>query len=80
MINMGDKMKLKDMMLLSNLRANARETLTNISKRTNIPISTIFDRLKLHEKNLIKKHTAIIDFALLGPDLEIFLHIFNEVL
>jgi len=59
-------MKNKDLLLLSNLRANARETLTKISKNTNIPISTIFDRLKHHERTIIKKHTAIIDFSKLG--------------
>jgi len=59
-------MKEKDLLLLANLRANARETLTNISKKTKIPISTIFDKLKLHEENIIKKHTAIVDFSKLG--------------
>jgi DNA-binding Lrp family transcriptional regulator len=59
-------MKSKDLLLLSNLRANSRETLTTISKRTKIPISTIFDKLKNHEKNVIQKHTTIIDFSKLG--------------
>lgn len=59
-------MKSKDLLLLSNLRANSRETLTTISRRTKIPISTIFDKLKNHEKNIIKKHTTIIDFSKIG--------------
>ncbi len=59
-------MKEKDLLLLASIRANARETLTRISRKTNIPISTIFDRLKQHENTIIKKHTAIIDFSKLG--------------
>lgn len=59
-------MKQIDLLLLSSLRANARETLTNISRKTNIPVSTIFDKLKAHENGTIKKHTSIVDFSLLG--------------
>ncbi len=59
-------MKNKDLLLLSSLRANARESLTNMSRKTRIPVSTIFDRLRQHEKNIIRKHTTIVDFARLG--------------
>ena len=59
-------MNKKDLLILSNLRKNARMSLTNMSKSTHIPISTIFDRLKLHESGLIKKHTSLIDFEKLG--------------
>ena len=33
----------KDLLLISHLRQNARETMTNVSRSTGIPISTIFD-------------------------------------
>ncbi len=56
----------KDLLLLSFLRQNARETLTKLSKKTNIPISTIYDKLKLYNESIIKKHTSIIDFSKLG--------------
>jgi DNA-binding Lrp family transcriptional regulator len=59
-------MKDKNMKIISYLRKNAREPLTKISKGTNIPVSTIFDRLKDFEKDLIKKHTSLIDFSKLG--------------
>ena len=59
-------MNQKDILLISNLRNNARETLTRISKRTNIPISTIYDKLKSYERNLIRKHTSLLDFNKLG--------------
>jgi len=56
----------KDLQIISNLRKNARMSLTNMSKLTNIPISTIFDRLRVHESSIIKKHTTLIDFEKLG--------------
>jgi len=51
----------KDLLILKHLRNNARKTLTSISKETNIPTSTVFDRLRIHEKGIIKKYTSIID-------------------
>jgi DNA-binding Lrp family transcriptional regulator len=56
----------RDQKILTHLRRNGRETLTIISKKTHIPISTIYDRLKTHENSLIKKFTPIIDFNQLG--------------
>ncbi|MFH1589332.1 MAG: Lrp/AsnC family transcriptional regulator [archaeon] len=56
----------KDIVFLTHLRNNARETLTMISKKTRIPISTLYDRLKTHENDVITKHTTLIDFAKLG--------------
>ncbi len=55
-----------DLMLISQLRQNARQTLTEISKKTKIPISTLFDKLKAQEEDVIRKHTTIIDFSKLG--------------
>ncbi len=51
-------------------RNNARENLTKISRQTNIPVSTIFDKLKEYEKTLIKKHTTLVDFKKLGFDIK----------
>ena len=56
----------KDLLILSELRQNSRETLTRISKHTGIPISTIFDKIKCYQGELIKKHTTLIDFSKLG--------------
>lgn len=56
----------KDLMVISCLRQNARETLTKMSRRIRLPISTIYDRLKLQEKDLIVKHTSLLDFSKLG--------------
>ena len=60
-------MKEKDLKVLSHFRNNARESLTKMSKKTKVPVSTIFDRLREYENSsLIKKHTSIIDFKALG--------------
>mgnify|MGYP006278678313 FL=1 len=59
-------MNKKDLIILTHLRKNARESLTNLSKKTRIPISTIYERLRQHGGALIQKHTALIDFACLG--------------
>ncbi|MFC2135661.1 Lrp/AsnC family transcriptional regulator [Bacteroidota bacterium] len=56
----------KDMIFLAHLRTNARETLTLISRKTGIPISTLYDRLKAQEDDIITKHTALVDFEKLG--------------
>ncbi len=59
-------MKTTDMKIIQEIRGNSRMNLTTISRRTGIPVSTIFDRLKRHEDKLVKKFTAIVDFAELG--------------
>lgn len=59
-------MKKKDILIMSHLRRNGRESLTKLSKLTHIPVSTIFDRMKANADNLIKRHTCLIDFSKLG--------------
>lgn len=57
----------KTLLLVSHLRRNARETLTNLSKTTNIPISTIFEKVREYIKTTaIKRYTALIDFQNFG--------------
>ncbi len=67
---MGE-LKNKDILLMMYFRKNARENLTKISRYTHIPVSTIFDKLRDFEKELIKKHTSIIDFKKLGFDIKV---------
>lgn len=55
-----------DVQIMSALRKDARQTLTNISKLTKIPVSTVYDRINAHEGGVIKKHTSILDFPHLG--------------
>ena len=56
----------KDASIISHLRKNARESITKIGRETNTPVSTVFDRLKNYEKNIITKHTCLLDFKTLG--------------
>ncbi len=56
----------KDILIMSHLRRNSRESLTEMSKQIKVPISTIYDKLKIHEKTTIVKYTSLIDFAKLG--------------
>lgn len=59
-------MKKKDLLILSHLRQNARESLTKMSKKTKIPISTIYERMKDNSGGLVQKHTALLNFDELG--------------
>ncbi|MFO7710778.1 MAG: DUF758 domain-containing protein [Candidatus Woesearchaeota archaeon] len=62
-------MNQKDMQIITCLRSNARESLTNMSKKLKIPVSTIYERLRQNGGGLIKKHTSLIDFNELGYSL-----------
>ncbi len=46
-------MNQKDLKILAYLRQDARMPLTSMSKKTGIPVSTIFDRLRNNENNVI---------------------------
>ena len=63
----GEKVLNKsDLVFLTFLRQNARHTLTRISRETKIPITTLYEKLKKHEKEIILKHTTLLDFSKLG--------------
>ena len=53
------------MIILSHLRKNARMQLTQLSRKSGIPISTLFDKLKTTTP-FIQKYTALVDFQPLG--------------
>lgn len=54
----------KEVLIMAHLRKNARQRLTQISRKTGIPVSTIFDAIKA--TTLVKKYTALLDFPKLG--------------
>ena len=56
----------KDLIIIAYMRKNSRTTLTRMAKRTRTPISTVYEKLKLLKKDIIKKNTAIVDFAKIG--------------
>ena len=59
-------MKKKDVILLSHLRCAARATLTTLSKRTGLPVSTIYDRMNKYSLKKVPKYTALLSFSDLG--------------
>ena len=73
-------MNQKYFQLLSCLRENSREKLTTISKKTNIPISTLFDMLQEFQDNIITKHTILLNFSQLGyhTQAQVFLKVNKE--
>ncbi len=56
----------KDILLFSFLRENARMSLSKISRKTGIPVTTLFDSLKRNENGIIDKHTTLFDFSKMG--------------
>ena len=60
------RLEKKQVDLLMQLRRDGRQTLTDISRNINMPVSTIFDRLRSNRDDLIKRFTCIIDFRKLG--------------
>ncbi len=62
----------KEFRILSNLRHNSREKLTNIAKTTNMPVSTVFDKIRRYEENnVIKRHVSLLDFSKLGYEIDV---------
>ncbi len=59
-------MKPKDRQILYYMRTNARMNLTTISRKTGIPVSTIFDRIRAQQGGLIRRFTCLLDFKRLG--------------
>ena len=60
------KLKQTDFKIISCLRQDARMRLTDMSKETRIPVSTIFDRMKTLEGDVIKRNAALVSFERLG--------------
>lgn len=56
----------KDMVILSHLRKNARMGLTEMSRSSRVPVSTLHDRLKTYAGTYIHRNTALLNFASLG--------------
>lgn len=56
--------KEKEILLLSCLRKNGRESLTKMSRVTGMPVSTVFDVMK--ETDKVAKNTCLLNFTKLG--------------
>lgn len=58
--------KQSDWKIMACLRSDGRATLTKISKMTNVPVSTLYDKLKSKNNGVIKRHTCLLNFEKLG--------------
>lgn len=56
----------RDIKILSCLRKDARERLTQICRKTKIPISTIHERIQYHRNHAIQKFSVLLDFTKFG--------------
>ncbi len=60
-------MKKKERQIISHLRQNAKVSLAKISQETEIPVSTVHDKInRLEKEGVIKKHTTLVDYQKLG--------------
>ncbi|MFH1053675.1 MAG: Lrp/AsnC family transcriptional regulator [Candidatus Woesearchaeota archaeon] len=56
----------KDAQIISHLRNNSRKKITLISLQTSIPVTTIYDKVRNHERKYVKKNTCLLNFHQLG--------------
>lgn len=64
----------KDSLILDVLKSNAHLTINQISNVTNIPITTIHNRIKKLEKDgVIKKYTIEIDHKKVGKEIQAYI-------
>jgi len=57
----------KEQVILSELRKNARTNATKIARMVDIPVTTLYNKLRTQlNKGIIVKHTTIIDFEKIG--------------
>jgi len=56
----------KDLKILSHLRSNSRKSVTEISKAVGMPVTTVFDRIRSREQDVIERYTCLLNFKRLG--------------
>lgn len=64
-------MNTEDLKIIAHLRQDSRRNLTKISRHTLMPISTIFERIKKYNKEIITKSTVLVDFKKLGYNIKV---------
>ena len=68
-----------DFQILTELKNNARQTASEISKTIHLSVSTVIERIKKMEKSgLIRSYTVICDDAKLGNDITVLMEIGME--
>ena len=68
-----------DFQIISELRNNARQTASDISKNIHLSVSTVIERIRKMEKNgLIKSYTVITNDHKLGNDITVLMEVSME--
>ncbi|MBI5073365.1 Lrp/AsnC family transcriptional regulator [Candidatus Woesearchaeota archaeon] len=60
------ELKNTDLALFHTLRNDGRMSLSDISRATRIPVSTVYERLRQFSGGIIQKYTVLLDFRKLG--------------
>lgn len=69
-------MDLIDIKILEVLQDNARVSISELSKKVNLSLSAVSERLKkLEHSNIISKYTVILEPKLMGKDLSVIISI-----
>ncbi|OGM02110.1 hypothetical protein A3K72_03990 [Candidatus Woesearchaeota archaeon RBG_13_36_6] len=64
----------KDLKILEILKQNAKLTTSQISKKTKIPITTVYNRIKgLENGGVIKGYTVMLNHKLLGEEVLVYI-------
>ncbi len=61
----------RELLILTHLRENSRKSLAVISRETEIPISTVFEKVNKLEKNTISRYSPLLEFSKIGFGLKI---------
>ena len=59
-------MENKDVEMINELRGDSRKKLSEISKAIGVPTTTLFYKLKRHEKETIKKYSSLLNYKKCG--------------
>lgn len=59
-------MKKNDTIIISQLRTNGRIQITDLARKTGLPVSTIHDKIKRHVQSKIIKPTVLLNFEKMG--------------
>lgn len=69
-------MDIIDVKILEVLQENARVSISELSKRVNLSLSAVSERLKkLESSNIINEYTVILNPKLMGKDLSVYISI-----
>jgi len=56
----------KDAKIIAHLRNNARKKITRISKDIDVPVTTIYDKIRVHNQKFVQRYASLLDFPKLG--------------